>query len=436
MDLISIVSTDLTAITRGRAVPREALQNEATSGCGWVPANSALTPQDIIADPNPWGSHGDLRLIPDLDSHVHVRAISDHVPDMHYVHGNLYTVDGEPWPVCPRTVLEAELAHYRKNLGWQVKAAFEHEFILNDSTGLAAPAFSLQAQRRAARFAACLMEALANSHNSPETFLPEYGQHQYEVTCRPAIGLASADRAINVREITRDIARQLGLEASFTPQPFPGGVSNGVHLHLSFLDENNLPVLHDSKGAIGLSRLGQHWAAGVLHYMPALCAFTAPSPVSYLRLQPHHWSSAYACLGVRNREAALRVCPTTRLGNKPVEQQFNLEYRALDATASPHLAMAVILMAGRLGIEQRLPMTARADQDPDTLSDEQRTKLGIHPLPASLSAALEALRACPALEECLSEPLLATYQALKRQELANVEGLDDDALCALYRSIY
>ena len=30
-------------------------------GCGWVPANLALTPFDVIAE-NPWGSSGDLRL--------------------------------------------------------------------------------------------------------------------------------------------------------------------------------------------------------------------------------------------------------------------------------------------------------------------------------------------------------------------------------------
>jgi glutamine synthetase len=37
-----------------------------------VPANSALTPQDIIASTNPWGAYGDLRLIPDLSSRVTV----------------------------------------------------------------------------------------------------------------------------------------------------------------------------------------------------------------------------------------------------------------------------------------------------------------------------------------------------------------------------
>lgn len=436
MDLISIVTTDLTAITRGRALPYEALDKESMTGCGWVPANSTLTPQDIIADPNPWGAHGDLRLIPDLESRIHVRSVAEHLPDMHYVHGNLFTVEGEPWLACPRTLLANELARYQSSLGWKIKAAFEHEFTLHTPAALAAPAFSLQAQRQSARFAACLVEALAESGNYPENFLPEYGQHQYEVTCRPAMGLASADRAVNVREITREIARQLGLRASFTPQPSPGSVSNGVHLHLSFLDEANRPVLHDADRNEGLSALGQYWAAGVLHYMPALCAFTAPSPVSYLRLQPHHWSSAYSCLGVCNREAALRICPATSLGGKPRDQQFNLEYRVLDATASPHLAMAMILMAGRMGIEQRLPLIARADQDPDNLSEDQRQALGIQPLPESLIAALDSLRACQQFSDGLPEPIMASYLALKRQELANIEGLGNAALCAQYGEIY
>ena len=46
----------------------------------------------------------------------------------------------------------------------------------------------------------------------------EYGKAQYEVTCRPTQGVAAADRAVNVREITREIARQMGLDISFSPK--------------------------------------------------------------------------------------------------------------------------------------------------------------------------------------------------------------------------
>lgn len=435
MDLINIVTTDLTAITRGRAVPLEALDSHAGSGCGWVPANSALTPQDIIADPNPWGSHGDLRLVPDLDSRIHVPSSNESQPDLHFVHGNLRTLDGEPWGACPRTLLADELARYADTLGWQVCSAFEHEFTLSGLDG-DTPAFSLQAQRAAGAFLSQLAGALATSGNEPETLLPEYGRYQYEATCRPALGLVSADRAVNLREIVRDVARQCDLQTSFTPQPQVGSVSNGVHLHLSFTNHEGEPALPDNDDTDGLSPLGRHWAAGVLHYMPALCALTAPSPVSYLRLQPHQWSSAYTCLGVRNREAALRICPTTNLSATPRAQQFNLEYRALDATANPYLAFTAILIAGRLGIEQRLPLSARADQDPAALDTDQREALGIRALPGSLTEALNELSQAKTLVAQLPDALLTTYRAVKRQELINVAGLGDDALCDHYTKIY
>ena len=55
-------------------------------------------------------------------------------------------------------------------------------------------------------FAPELMAALDEAGVEPEVFLPEYGRDQFEVSCAPAIGEASADRAVAVREITREIA--------------------------------------------------------------------------------------------------------------------------------------------------------------------------------------------------------------------------------------
>ena len=60
-ELVPIATSDLCAITRGRSVAAAKLERIATQGVGWVPANSSLTPFDLIADPNPWGSRGDLR---------------------------------------------------------------------------------------------------------------------------------------------------------------------------------------------------------------------------------------------------------------------------------------------------------------------------------------------------------------------------------------
>ncbi|WP_447784579.1 glutamine synthetase [Pseudomonas germanica] len=436
LPMTTLVTTDLIGITRGRSFPTDELEHYQAAGCGWVPANSALTPQDIIASTNPWGAYGDLRLIPDLSSRVTVGNGPDaDAPALDFIHGDIRETDGRPWGACPRTLLRDEIERYRDGLGLQVNAAFEHEFNLH--AGFAEHlAFSLEAQRQGAAFGGWLLSALRAGGVEPEMFLPEYGKHQYEITCRPTLGVAAADRAVNVREITREIARQMGLDLSFAPKTAADAVCNGVHLHVSLLDLGGLPMLYDAGTSNGLSSLGQHWAAGILHYLPALCAFTAPTPVSYERLQPHHWSASYACLGQQNREAALRICPTVTLGGKSVANQFNLEFRAMDATASPHLAMAALLIAGRLGIEQRLALNAITDEIPDSLNDEQRQARGIVALPASLTQALDCLRNSGAFTAWLPKPLLDTYYALKTEELALTEQLSPADLCEHYARLY
>lgn len=436
LPMTTIVTTDLIGVTRGRSFPTDELDAYQVAGCGWVPANSALTPQDIIAASNPWGAYGDLRLIPDLSSRVTVNNGPDaDAPALDFIHGDIRETDGRPWGACPRTLLRNEVARYRDELGLQVNAAFEHEFNL-DSGAAEHLAFSLEAQRQGAEFGGWLLSALRAGGVEPEMFLPEYGKHQYEITCRPALGVAAADRAVNVREITREIARQMGLSLSFAPKTAEHAVCNGVHLHVSLQDMAGQPVMYDAGTANGLSTLGQHWAAGVLHYLPALCAFTAPTPISYERLQPHHWSASYACLGQRNREAALRICPTVSLGGKSVAMQYNLEFRAMDATASPHLAMAALLIAGRLGIERRLALNAITDEIPDSLNEEQRQARGIVALPASLSRALDCLRNSEALIEALPSALLDTYFALKTEELTLTEQLSPADLCEHYARLY
>jgi glutamine synthetase len=436
LPMTTIVTTDLIGVTRGRSFPTDELDAYQVAGCGWVPANSALTPQDIIASSNPWGAYGDLRLIPDLSSRVTVNNGPDaDAPALDFIHGDIRETDGRPWGACPRTLLRNEVERYRDELGLQINAAFEHEFNL-DSGAAEHLAFSLEAQRQGAEFGGWLLSALRAGGVEPEMFLPEYGKHQYEITCRPALGVAAADRAVNVREITREIARQMGLNLSFAPKTAEHAVCNGVHLHVSLQDMAGQPVMYDAGTANGLSTLGQHWAAGVLHYLPALCAFTAPTPISYERLQPHHWSASYACLGQRNREAALRICPTVSLGGKSVAMQYNLEFRAMDATASPHLAMAALLIAGRLGIEQRLALNAITDEIPDSLNEEQRHARGIVALPASLSRALDCLRNSEALIEALPSALLDTYFALKTEELTLTEQLSPADLCEHYARLY
>lgn len=306
--LVTIATTDLCAITRGRSVAAAKLEKVAAQGVGWVPANASLTPFDIIADPNPWGSRGDLRLHPDLAARYRVASSRAPTP-FDLVMADIVELDGAPWECCPRSILKQALADFEAETGLTIVSAFEQEFQIVGASWRPAPAFSLQAQRRCDPFAAELMAALDEAGVEPEVFLSEYGRDQFEISCGPAFGEAAADRAVAVREITREIARLNGLAATFAPKISEEGVGNGVHLHLSFRDKSGAPVLFDPSGPGRLSSLGGAFCAGVLAHLPAITALTAPSVASYLRLRPHHWSAAWTWLGERDREATLRICP-------------------------------------------------------------------------------------------------------------------------------
>ena len=64
---------------------------------------------------------------------------------------------------------------------------------------------------------------------------------------------------------------------------------------------------------------------------------------SYLRLVPSHWAGVYACWGLENREAALRMI-TGSAGSS--DWAANLEVKCLDLTANPYLLLAALLAAG------------------------------------------------------------------------------------------
>jgi glutamine synthetase len=433
--LVTFVTTDYSGITRGRSVPCEALGKEGPASVGWVPANQSLTPFDIIASESPWGSNGDLRLLADRAARYTVLMPGAATP-LDMVMSDVVELDGTPWCACPRSQLKSVLAELGAETGLALAGAFEHEFQILGEPLPAAPAFSLQAMRRADPLGPTVLGALAAAGLEPETFIPEYGKDQFEVTISPARGVPVADQAVALREIVREAARLRGWAVSFAPKTAPDGVGNGVHIHLSLIDGEGRNALYDADAPHTLSAIGAAFAAGIVRQLPALVAVTAPSVASYLRLKPHSWSSSYTWLGDQDREASLRICRTPALGGKDPARGFNLEYRAADAAASPHLALAVIVQAGLQGIKERLAAPPVFAGDPEALSTEERGTLGLHRLPFSLAEALTALDGDAVAASFFEPRALATYLGMKRQEIALTSGIDDTELCRRYAAIY
>ncbi len=205
---------------------------------------------------------------------------------------------------------------------------------------------------------------------------------------------------------------------------------------MSLVDLEDRPVFYDPERPGRLSAVGARFAAGILEHLPALCALTAPSVVSYLRLAPHLWSAGFGCLGERNRETAIRIPPIVELSSGDPARQFNLEFRAADAAACPHLALAVLVLAGLRGLQDELPEPTLIEEDPTELAEEERRKLGISELPGSLDEALGALETDEIVRSWFSSDLWDCYMSVKRNEIDLLEGAEPGEACERYLRVY
>lgn len=187
--------------------------------------------------------------------------------------------------------------------------------------------------------------------------------------------------------------------------------------------------MYDPDAPYGLSAKGAAFAAGVLRHMPALTAIAAPSVVSYLRLRPNRWSACWTNLGNRDREAGVRICPFFETPGASRAGQYNIEYRAADATANPYLLLAAIVNAGQEGLKAGLPAPEVTDRDPATMDEGERERRAIRLLPQSLGEALDTLRADTTACSWFPDEMLHAYERFKRSEIQLFENLDPEAQC-------
>lgn len=406
---IRVLWCDNANIIRGKAVHVNSIKNKDVS-VGISRAQQGVPVMyDGVVDGSGLDPVGEITLKGDVSTLTPL----PYAPGHSRVMGDMIK-NGETWGNCPRGFLKRMIKDALDN-GLEIKSVFENEFyLLNggnepvDSTPFASTYSMDQNQEVIGE----IVESLIAQKIMVEQYYPEAGPGQQEITTAYADALRSADNQIAFRETVKAVSAKHGLEASFLPKIFPDKAGNGCHLHLSlWQDDRN--ILNDENignDEYGLSIIAQEFIAGILHHLPALMAITTPIPNSYRRIKPQMWCGAFQCWGLNNREAAVRVIKDDN------GMITHFEFKTLDVSSNPYLALGAVIAAGMDGIRRKMKLQPPVQVDPAIYSHREMEEKGIIPLPENLGNALKNLEQDNVILNALRPELSKSYLAVKKAE--------------------
>ncbi|MCW2692621.1 MAG: Glutamate--ammonia ligase [Mycobacterium sp.] len=333
---------------------------------------------------------------------------------------DILTPEGLPSPSDPRSVLRRALGR-AADRGFTFYTHPEVEFFLlagRPRPGQPVPEpvdnagyFDLTPHGGAQDFRRQAITMLERMGISVEFSHHEVAPGQQEIDLRYADALTTADNLMTFRHVVKEAALAQGLFASFMPKPFSDQPGSGLHTHLS-LFEGDRNAFYEPETPDGLSKVGRAFVAGLLAHAAEITAVCNQWVNSYKRLISGGEAPAFICWGSNNRSALVRV-PHHKPGKG---NSARVEVRSPDTACNPYLTFAVLLAAGLRGIEQGYELPPGTSDDVWTLSDGQRSRLGMDPLPHSLGEALKIMEDSELVRETLGDGVHEFFLRNKRQE--------------------
>ena len=396
--LVSFV--DLFGTMRAKIVPATAIDAISKSGAGF--AGFA-----VWFDMTP--AHPDILAMPDPDSVIQLPW----KPEVAWVTGDLI-MDGKAVEQNPRQVLKRVITKAAAQ-GYELKSGVECEYFLIQPDGKAIsdaadiqakPCYDQQALMRRYDVIAEICDNMIALGWRPYQNDHEDANGQFEMNWEYDSALKTADRHAFFKYMVKSIAEKHGLRATFMPKPFPHLTGNGCHAHLSLWSSTTgKNLFEDAEGELGLSAMGYHFVAGVMHAAEALAAITNPTVNSYKRLNAPPtlsgatWSPNTITYAGNNRTHLIRIPDAGRF-----------ELRLADGAANPYLLQAALLVAGLDGMKNKRDPGKRLDID---MYAEGHTVKNARRLPLNLLDALRALDQSTVLREGLGDEFSSAYLKLR-----------------------
>ena len=226
----------------------------------------------------------------------------------------------------------------------------------------------------------------------------EVAPSQHEIVMKYTDALTMADNVMTYRLIIKEVALNHGVYASFMPKPIFGINGSGMHVHQS-LFKGNTNAFFARDDEYCLSPLAKQYIAGLLKHAPEITLINNQWINSYKRLVPGYEAPVYLSWAQRNRADLIRVP-----GYKPgQENATRIEFRSPDPACNPYLAFSVMLAAGLEGIEKQYEFVEPIELNVYDLNEQERKKMGIGTLPASLWEAIQLAEKSELVQKALGE---------------------------------
>lgn len=331
-----------------------------------------------------------------------------------------YTPDGKPFPGDPRLILKKQVEKMEKEGIEKMYVGFEPEFYLfklnpdgTASTNLSDKAgyFDLSPFDGGENIRREISLMLVEMGFDLQACHHEVGPGQNEITFKYADVVTACDRVQTFKQVVKVIARKNGYLATFMPKPLNKQAGNGMHTNCSLFTKEKGDLFYDPNADMELSTMCKKWITGVLNHARELSALTNPIVNSYKRLVSGYEAPIYACWSDANRSSLVRI-PAIR-GNAT-----RTEFRNVDPTANPYLALAGILACGLDGIKNLKDdeLIPPVNDNLFLLSDEEIKERKINCLPETLHSAIKEFKKSTILKEVLGDHLYNKYIEAKEKE--------------------
>jgi len=219
---------------------------------------------------------------------------------------------------------------------------------------------------------------------------PEVAPSQFEINYGYAEAVAAADHIQLYKLICRQVARNMGLTASFLPKPVVGVNGSGMHTNISVSKEGK-NLFWDPKGEEKLSKFGYEFMDRVLTHGNDLCLVFNSSVNAYRRLDPHFEAPNQLKASAVDRGAMIRI----PIGN---ERSMRIEVRAVAPDSNPYMVMYSIFKTGLEGETAKIKNLRQAERY----------------LPDNIYTAIDDFRKAEWTTKLLGEDVKGRYADLKQ----------------------